>query len=236
MRLDSTFKQYFRLLFGFLILIPFALRGADSPPTLDQVIERHIKELGGHSALEQSGTLVLAGDCDSTERRENGPVEILIQTPKVSFDLGGGSLRMGFNGEVVWRHAASEGLQQNAGRKYAEIVTVFDPARVLWWKEWYPEMAIKGTATVGDREAYVLATDPGNPASERLFIDRQSGLLIRDEVMPNVVFTFSDYRAIGGVQMAFTIRQDTPAGVTYAYHFKDVRRLMSVDESRLQPR
>lgn len=204
MSLNSNLLHPVILLVSSLLLIPLAHRGADSLPSLDQVTERHIKALGGHSALEQLGTVVLTGDCESTEKQESGPVEILIKTPKVTFDLGGG--------------------------------TVFDPVRVLRWKEWYPEMAIKGTEKVGDKEAYVLETHPGKPGTERLFIDRQSGFLIRDEVMPNVVFTFSDYRAIDGVQMALTIQQDTPAGVTYTYRFKEAKRLASVDESRFEPR
>lgn len=236
MSLNSKLLHPVNLIVSSLLLIPLAYRGTDSLLSLDQVTERHIKALGGRSALEQLGTVVLTGDCESTEKQESGPVEILIKTPKVTFDLGGGSLRMGFNGEVVWRHAAAEGLQKNAGREHAEIVTVFDPMRVLRWKEWYPEMAIKGTEKAGDKEAYLLETHPGKPGTERLFIDRQSGFLIRDEVMPNLVFTFSDYRAVDGVQMAFTIQQDTPAGVTYTYRFKEAKRLASVDESRFEPR
>jgi hypothetical protein len=235
MSLHSKLAPLVSSIVSSLLLIPLVLGGADSLPSLDQVTGRHIKALGGQSALEQLGTLALTGDCESTEKEEGGPVEILIRTPKVTFDLGGGSLRMGFNGEVVWRHAASEGLQKNAGRQHAEIVTVFDPTRVLRWKEWYPEMAVTAAEKAGNKEAYVLETHPGKP-TERLFIDRQSGLLIRDEVMPNVVFTFSDYRAIDGVQLAFTIRQDTPVGVTYTYHFKEAKRLASVDESRFEPR
>lgn len=32
------------------------------------------------------------------------------------------------------------------------------------------------------------------------------------------------------IQVVFTVRQDTPAGLTYTYHLKDTRRLASVDE------
>lgn len=236
MSVNSKLPSLAGVILSSLLLVPLTPRGADSLPSLDQVTERHIKALGGHSALEQFGTLLLRGNCESTEKEEGGPVEILIKTPKVAFDLGGGSLRMGFNGEAVWRHTAAEGLQKNAGKQHAEIVTVFDPARVLHWKEWYPEMAVKGTEKAEDKETYVLETHPGKPGTERLFIDSQSGLLIRDEVMPNVVFAFSDYRVIDGIQMAFTIQQDTPARITYTYHFKEAKRLASVDESRFEPR
>ena len=237
MERNPTFAVVAEAALVFLVSVPLGLRGADALPTLDQVMELHLKALGGRVALQKSSTLVLSGECESTAQGESGAIEILIKTPRVSFDLGSSTLRMGFNGDVVWRHTATDGLQQHPGRQFAKIVTVFDPARVLWWKEWYPEMAVKGIERVGDREAYVLETHPGNPASERLFIDRQSGLLVRDEVMPKVVFTFSDYRAVVGVQVAFTIRQETPAAtLTYTYHFKDAKRVTTVGDSAFQPR
>jgi len=42
-------------------------------------------------------------------------------------------------------------------------------------------------------------------------------------------------KAADGVQVAFTIQHDAPAGETYTYHFKDAKRLRSADESRFQP-
>jgi len=66
-------------------------------------------------------------------------------------------------------------------------------------------------------------------------IDRQSGLLARDEVMRGVAFTFSDYRAVDGVQVPFMIQQTAPNGLNYTYRFLDVRYEAVVDDSRFRP-
>ena len=206
----------------------------DSP--LDSIIEQHLKALGGSAALRAHTNLVLKGTLGSTAAEENGQsLEISVADPKVYVRIGDGSLQMGFNGETVWRHARSEQLQQHKGRQMAELVTVFNPARALSWKEWYPALALKGTDSIGDRRAYVL--EAGTPNHERLFIDQQSGLLLRDEVMPGVTFTFSDYRSVDGVQVPFKVEQTTASGgLAYTYRIESAAPISKVDDSRFDPR
>jgi hypothetical protein len=106
---------------------PWSADAADLP-TVDQVIERHIKAIGGREALTKLGAIALTGRCESTDPEESGPIEILLKTPSVAYNLNGGGLRMGFNGDSVWQAAPREGLQQRQGRQFAELVTVFDPS------------------------------------------------------------------------------------------------------------
>jgi hypothetical protein len=220
----------------FVIFVASSLFGADPLPRLDQIAEQHQKALGGPAALEKATALVLTGDCESTAEEESGPIQIFVSSPRVAFDLKNGALRMGFSGQAGWRHVAGQDLQQRAGRQFAEIVTVFDPARVRWWKEWYPNMAVTGKEKVDGRDTYALSMNPSNKASEKLFIDRETGLIVRDEVMPGVVFTFEDYRAVNGLQVAFRIRQSTPASVTYTYTFKDVKALPEIEAAQFEPK
>jgi len=205
-------------------------------PSLDQFVNQHLKALGGQAALAASGALLLRGWCDSTAQDESGPVEVLVRSPKVVLDLIRGGLRMGYSGESVWRSTPAEGLQQRKGRDFAELVTVFDPSRALHWKEWYPQLAVAGVRKTDGRDAVVLETLPGNPRTERLVVDRESALLIRDEVTPQFVFTFSDYRAVKGVMVAFVVREATPNGITYTYRFESVGPAEADDESRFQPK
>lgn len=220
-----------------VVAVCFSLAAAQvSDPMLDTVIEQHLKALGGRAALRTPEMLILKGRLQSTAEEEDGQsLEISIADPKVSVRVGDGSLQMGFNGDTVWRHVQSENLQQHKGRQLAELVTVFNPARALSWKEWYPALALKGSETIGDRKAYVLET--GSPNHERLFIDQQSGLLLRDEVMPNVTFTFSDYRAVEGVQVPFKIQQTTAAAdLKYTYRIDTAARVTKMEDTRFDPR
>jgi hypothetical protein len=224
---------------GGLVLGAFVasqLATAADLPALDQVLDQHIRALGGREALLKVGALVLTGHGESTAPDESGPIDILVKSPKVAYDLNGGGLRMGFDGESVWRAGAAESLQQRKGRQFAELVTVFDPSWALQWKEWYPGMAVKGIQKIGDREAYVLETQPGTPATQRMFIDRESGMLVRYELAPQIGFTFSDYREVRGARAAFTVQQTTAAGITYTYRFEKMGAAPSAENARFQPR
>lgn len=227
---------------GLLGMIPLYLPGQTAPglssslPTLDQVMDQHLKAIGGRTALTDIGPLVLKGNCNSSHESESGPVEIVVKSPKVAYDLDSGNLRIGYDGNSVWRKTFSEPLQQRRGRQFAELATVFDPSRALWWKEWYPQIAVTGVRDIDGRHTLVLETVPGSPSTERLFIDRQSGLLIRDEVTSQFIFTLSDYRPVKGVMIAYTIEEKTPDGATYTYRFEDIKPAGAIDDSRFRPR
>lgn len=216
--------------------LPAIWASAAELPSLGQVIDQYTKAIGGNQALTGLGAISLTGRCESSAPDESGPVEILVETPKAVFDLSHGALRLGFDGESVWRATREEGLQQRKGRQFAELATVFDPSRVRWWKEWYPALAVTESRKFGDRTLYVLETRPGDPLTERLFFDSQSGLLVRDEVPPQFVFTFRDYRGVNGVLAAFSVEETTPAGVAYTYSFESIKQIDTVNKSRFQPR
>ena len=217
-------------------LIASSPSAADPSPPLDQIAEQHRRALGGPAALEKASALLLTGYCESTAQEESGPIQVFVSSPRVAFNLNDGALRVGFSGQAGWRHVAGQDLQQHPGRQFVEIVTVFDPARVRWWKEWYPNMEVTGIEKVNGRDAYALVMNPGNKASEKLFIDRDIGLAVRDEVLPGMVFTFDDYRTVDGLRVAFRIRQSTPASVTYTYTFKDAKTVSAIEAAQFEPK
>ena len=204
-------------------------------PVLQTILDKNVQAMGGREALANPLTLLLSGDCDSSAPEESGPVEIAVKSPKVYLRLGDdNNLQMGFTGDVVWRHASTEDLQKKPGRNRAELLTVFDPARVLYWRAWYPDMKVTGTAKVYGHDTYILET--GGATTEKIFVDQRSGLVLRDEVTPKFVFDFADYRAVDGVQLPALVTEATPSGIVYTYHLTNATRVPETDESRFQPR
>jgi hypothetical protein len=64
-------------------------------------------------------------------------------------------------------------------------VAIFDPARRLHWKELYPKIGVVGRESINGRTAFVVETEPGGTW---FYIDGQSGLLPRAEVLPGLTF------------------------------------------------
>lgn len=207
----------------------------ETTPGVDRLIQRNIDALGGRDALSNIGPLKLTGYCDASVSEESGPVEIVIKSPRVYYRLGEeAELQMGFNGQVFWRNALMEGLQRYPSREMAELVTVFDPGRVLHWKEWYPEMKVVGAKKVEGEDAYFL--EAASHTHEHIAISRKSGLILTDEVMPKLVFHFSDYRSVDGVMIPFTVIETAPNGLVYTYHFKNAEHVSDVEDWRFQPK
>ena len=65
---------------GLLGIVPLYLAGQtastsnNSLPTLDRVIDQHLKAIGGQAALTGIGPLLLKGNCKSTNESEGGPI------------------------------------------------------------------------------------------------------------------------------------------------------------------
>ena len=54
-------------------------------PPLSQILDQHMRALGGERAVAASRPLLLKGTCDSTGVDENGPIEILVKSPNVVY-------------------------------------------------------------------------------------------------------------------------------------------------------
>jgi hypothetical protein len=227
---------FMMMLFMLSLFMPLSMKAADKLPSIDDVIAQYTKALGNLDAMEKRWVLDLRGTCDSSAAEESGPIEVLVQGSKFFMQLNGGALLMGVNQDVFWRHPRGQEIVTVPASVIAETVAIFDPSRVLHWKERFPQIAVTGIQNVDDHDVYVIETKPGDPATERLFVDRRSGLLVRDEILAkHELFTFADFRAVDGIEVPFTIHQTTP-GPSYAYHFSVVKHLTDVDETMFQPK
>jgi hypothetical protein len=213
-----------------------ALFAQPNLPTIDELIALNVRSLGGRAAVGRAGTLVFRGASQSTNPEEDGPVEIAVRSPKVAFRLGGDGLRMWFDGESAWRAERGSTPQKLPGKQFVSVVAVFDQARVLHWKELYPEIKPVAVRSLDGRQVYVIETRPGQPGTERIFLERDSGRVVRVEVLPNLTFTLSDYRGVDGLQVPFRIQQTTPANITYNFSFDEVKRTLEADDPRFLPR
>ncbi|HKR33128.1 MAG TPA: hypothetical protein VJT08_21795 [Terriglobales bacterium] len=73
--------------------------------------------------------------------------------------LNDGDLLMGVNQDTFWRHPRHGEILKVPASKIAETVAIFDPARVLHWKERFPSIAIMGTQQIDGHDTYVVETN-----------------------------------------------------------------------------
>ena len=80
-------------------------------------------------------------------------------------------------------------------------------------------MPVFGTTKVGDRDAIAMFPGQRTPTNDRLFFDKETGLLLRQAYVVQTLFgtlptqiDYEDYRNVEGVQIPFRVKISRPAG------------------------
>src|SRR5215216_6160787 len=149
-------------------------------PSVEQVIDRYEQAIGGRAALSKITSRIMKGSrvgADGVLVPEDvfqkAPNKLLVITsyPDVVF-------RSGFNGKSGWARS-SKGDSQIGNEQLAEIVRDAESYGNTRIRELYSQLAVEGSATMGDREAFLVGATTRGGLSEKLYFDAQTGLLIR---------------------------------------------------------
>jgi len=169
------------------------------------------------------------------------PLEVYEKAPNKTltiFRAPPGTNQMGFDGAIGWTKTPEQGLREETGDQLEMIKSEAEFYKVLKIKERYTRLTLLGLAQLNDREAYVIEAAPPRGQPEKLYFDRQSGLLVRiDHVMERgqdkmqMQTYFEDYRIIDGVKLPFTIRRARP-NFTWTYQFDEIKFNLPLDDSK----
>ena len=197
---------------------PFPTPVADRSgyPTVPSVLARYVSAVGGDAAarrLAEAKTVRLRGTRESWDgttlpfelTRAGSRVAVTLTTAKGEvrqvFDASGGWIR-DEAGTRDMKPAEAENL-----RELARAFRPFSPSDVG------PGATVDGKARVGERDAWVIATEPDDRTHVRLFFDAQNGLLLRRiEERDGPVgrlpeqLDLSDYRPVDGTTVPLVQR------------------------------
>jgi cytochrome c5 len=193
---------------------PTRARGNDEQlPTPDQVLQSYYTAVGGKAALEKLTSKVTKGSVTTPQGKltfeadQKAPNMLLVSVTLPN----GGAYSEAFNGSIAWRKGDRGPAGELSGPELAlasASARFFDPDLSPAPDSMGNRVAIE---TLNGHECYVLR--PKAPAGifERLYFDKQSGLLQRRMlgeltqfgVLPNY-WDYSDYRDVNGVKVPFT--------------------------------
>jgi outer membrane lipoprotein-sorting protein len=211
-----------------------------APPSVDQIIERYLKALGGRAALESVKTRIMKGSL-VTQGGSSAPLEVWEKAPNKSFTTFSppmGTTLMGFDGTTGWTQAPGLPLRDLSGMELEWRRFESDFYKELRIKERYPILRVLGTEKLGDRNTYVIEATPAGREPEILYFDIQDNLLVRQDItVPSpqgkgmIQVFFEDYRSVVGIKLPFTIRRSRP-GFTWTYKFDEIRLNGSIDDAK----
>ena len=185
-------------------------------PSVDQVLDKYVKALGGKAALEKLTSRVSKGTLEMDQLPGPAPEEIYAKAPDKQYmvtDLSSyGQARRGFNGTAGWEDNPQTGMRDITGPELAAMKRDADFYLAIKLKGHYPKMTVKGKESVNGHDAYVVEATPPEGAAETMYFDAGSGLLARtkrETEGPNGKFTldvtFDDYREVDGVKLPFVM-------------------------------
>lgn len=200
-------------------------------PSVDQVLERYAKALGGEAQIEKLKSLRISGTRVTTMGRDPSQteqLEILRKAPnklRMTFSRQGSDSTQAFDGQTGWRSfngrvSAISGPDLVGAQRDANF---YKDSRL---REQYSQLTVTGRETIDGRDCVVIeaALPEQHPArvmfgiqSEKLYFDAQTGLLVRRYMEYKTLFgplpeatDYADYRKVKGVMMPFVVTLSRP--------------------------
>jgi len=240
-------RQLYRtVLIAILTLVP-VLAEAQSA---DEVIERYLQATGGRAALAKLTSMVGKGSISVTT-----PVGILMGTAEVYYKapnksrtlikLDGSAFGIPeivsdqrFDGTKGFAMELSGNQEITGAQRDAMANRVF-PTPLLNYRDLGATVSLAGEEKVGEKDAYVLLFTPKSGPAARMFIDKESGLLVKtfikvfaEQVGTEVENTeeFSDFRDVDGIRVPFSVKSGN-AFQTVVATLKEVTHNVGIEES-----
>jgi photosynthetic reaction center cytochrome c subunit len=217
-------------------------------PTAQEIIARYLSAVGANRHEVLSKTIVMKGVVERVERaKASGPIEIIFKQPnkaRMKETTESGVITRGTNGTTAWMQTSS-GVTQVTGenlRAFKATPTtsiasdgLFSPIKI---PDSLAHATVTGVSRVNDRETYLVIIEDDSKQSTQFFFDTENGLLLRRVSVTNtmlgplnVQWDFSDYRAVNGLKLPFTIStSDVSAYDTVIRRFTEIRIDPTLDD------
>ena len=202
-------------------------------PALDAILTRYVTAIGGRDAQRKITSRVSKGRVDVPGQSFGGKLEVYAKAPNKSLTVTNvepaGLIKQGFDGRVGW---SSSGNTAN-GIERAALVDA-DFYREIRLAEQYKRIKLVGKVKEGFREVYLVEAESRDGATENLYFDVESGLLVRRDLQRRgsvrVEVYFSDWRELDGVKVPFKITQ-AMANTKFVITLEEVKQNVPVDEA-----
>jgi photosynthetic reaction center cytochrome c subunit len=213
--------------------------GKASLPGAEQLLDKYLAAIGGAEALQkitsrvQKGTLTAFGG-------QHFPMEVYSKAPDKRFSvmhLQGGESVTAFDGKQGWlsvpgRVHAMSAAENAAARIDADL---YLPAHL---KTLYQEFRVEAGEKIDGRDAYKVVGRSEKQPPLRLYLDKESGLLLRliryaeTPLGRNPTqIDYADYRDANGVKIPFRWTLSRP-GNRFTIQVEQVQQNVPVDDAK----
>jgi hypothetical protein len=213
----------------------------DSAITVDNVLDRYVKALGGKEAVQKitsrsgKGTLIAPNGMKLAFQTFAAPPNktlFILETPQ-------GIYKEGFSGSIGWIKNQN-GVTEMSPSALEQTKRHSDFYRSIRLKEQYVSIELAGKTVIDSRAVYEIRGKTASGTSEKLYFDSTTGLLVRwviEESTPfgpvPEAFDFDDYRDSGGTKVPFLVKR-RQTGVMVIQHYEEVNQNAAVDLAQFE--
>jgi zinc protease len=187
-------------------------------PSADQVISNYEKAIGGRDAWMKIKSRVSTGSIEVPAYNITGTVEVHMKAPDRLLSVAvvaGQPFKRGFDGTVAWSDDPQNGLREDKGAALASAKRESDFYHQFDLQKLYSKLTVTGVEKVGEHDAYLVEAVTPEGATDKLYFDTKTSLLIRSvnhRISPDgadVVYTgdIEDYRVVDGIKLPFVVHQ-----------------------------
>ncbi|MCU0240662.1 MAG: outer membrane lipoprotein-sorting protein, partial [Pyrinomonadaceae bacterium] len=134
--------------------------------------------------------------------------------------------------------------EKYSGKRLEDVRIDSDFYSVLNWKKDFQTIEVKGTEKVGDEECFVVELTPEKGTKVTNYYSTKSFLLLKKSgttvssqgPSENYSFTYSDYREVDGVKIAFKTVNSTNSMGDIISTVKSVKHNVKIDDKLFSPR
>ena len=202
------------------ILVPKPAEAKETPgPAAEPLLDKYVQAAGG-AAIEKITSRVMKGSIDFGG--QSLPIDIYAKEPdgRISFThMSGGDSITAFDGHDGWLGTPGRPAHEMHGSELDAASMDADLHLPLHWKTMFSAMRVEGTEKIGDRRAYVLVGERAGKTPVRLYLDEESGLLLRGVRFGDTALgwlptqiDYADYRETDGVKVAYRWTLSRPGG------------------------
>ena len=210
-------------------------------PPADQLLDKYLAAVGGEAALQKVTSRVEKGEINANGHQL--PIEVYAKAPDKRL-----SIMHLPNGESITAFDGKQGWLSNAGHPHMMSAAENDAVRIdadLYFpahvKSLYKKFLVAPGEKIDGHETYlVIGRNEGQPPL-RLYIDQQSGLLVRLVRYAETALgrnptqiDYADYRDEGGVKIPFRWTLSRP-GNRFTIQINQVEQNVPVEDAKFTP-
>jgi tetratricopeptide (TPR) repeat protein len=216
-----------------------------SLPTVDEVLSKYVAAIGGAAALNAITSRVIKGTVDLVGISRGGSFESVTQAPNKLVNTIQvhplGTIKLGYNGRGGWSRSVDgfrvlKNLELAAVQRTAEF---YGPLRL---KSIYAKVSLAGMSKIGYRDVYVVELQPASGPVEKFYLDAQSYLPVRMNVVQTMGTTslpveiyVDDWQEVDGIKYAFSFSQSDQKKLTLTFTIKEIRHNVPIDAKIFEP-